>query len=216
MQDSTRWTPSLLLLGTATVALFTFVAFTDPQPTQAIQICGDGVCQSDGTPFGEDCEICPEDCGGPCSICGNSFCTSPESCSSCSADCGTCPGDTDTDGDGVFDDVDNCVTTANPGQADCDGDGTGDACDDLNGNYEPVGFPEICYLTGFQSGSGSYAYGYEEQLFTDTSSCNSPDMWSQSTTPSHFCSDLPDPYDCCTRWFGFFECSQHFNIYSCH
>lgn len=35
----------------------------------------------------------------------------------------------DTDGDGVPDASDNCVTVPNPGQADADGDGIGDACD---------------------------------------------------------------------------------------
>ncbi|MEC8933820.1 MAG: dockerin type I repeat-containing protein [Planctomycetota bacterium] len=35
----------------------------------------------------------------------------------------------DADGDGVPDDVDNCVDQANPAQADLDGDGEGDACD---------------------------------------------------------------------------------------
>ncbi len=37
--------------------------------------------------------------------------------------------ETDTDSDGVNDDVDNCISTANPDQADSDGDGVGDACD---------------------------------------------------------------------------------------
>jgi hypothetical protein len=36
---------------------------------------------------------------------------------------------TDTDGDGVTDDDDNCPTDANPTQTDTDGDGIGDACD---------------------------------------------------------------------------------------
>ena len=35
----------------------------------------------------------------------------------------------DGDGDGVPDDVDNCVDVANPDQADSDGDELGDACD---------------------------------------------------------------------------------------
>jgi hypothetical protein len=35
----------------------------------------------------------------------------------------------DTDGDGVFDPVDNCVNDANPTQENLDGDSQGDACD---------------------------------------------------------------------------------------
>src|SRR5262249_18803606 len=35
----------------------------------------------------------------------------------------------DTDGDGVVDTQDNCVSVSNPGQEDTDGDKVGDACD---------------------------------------------------------------------------------------
>lgn len=39
----------------------------------------------------------------------------------------------DTDGDGIVDTADNCVTTPNPDQGDVDGDGIGDACDSCTG-----------------------------------------------------------------------------------
>ena len=38
--------------------------------------------------------------------------------------CGT--SQKDQDGDGIFDDIDNCIETPNPDQADKDGDGIGD------------------------------------------------------------------------------------------
>lgn len=44
---------------------------------------------------------------------------------------GTDPTLEDTDGDGVFDNFDNCPTTANADQSDLDFDGIGDVCDDL-------------------------------------------------------------------------------------
>lgn len=42
---------------------------------------------------------------------------------------GTGGGGTDTDGDGIYDNADNCPDTPNPDQTDTDGDGLGDACD---------------------------------------------------------------------------------------
>ena len=41
---------------------------------------------------------------------------------------------TDTDGDGINDSVDNCISTANPSQLDTDGDGVGDICDNDDDN----------------------------------------------------------------------------------
>ncbi|MEO0652851.1 MAG: thrombospondin type 3 repeat-containing protein, partial [Planctomycetota bacterium] len=44
----------------------------------------------------------------------------------------------DTDGDGVVDCQDNCLSTFNPDQADTDGDGIGDACDACPGSDDAI------------------------------------------------------------------------------
>ena len=46
----------------------------------------------------------------------------------------------DSDGDGVIDALDNCISVVNPGQADFDGDGLGDACDPDDDND---GMPDV-------------------------------------------------------------------------
>jgi len=54
-------------------------------------------------------------------------------------------GSTDTDGDAICDERDNCPSIANPSQADCDGNAVGDACEtapDTDGD----GIPEACDL----------------------------------------------------------------------
>lgn len=51
----------------------------------------------------------------------------------------TSPHQTDRDGDGINDDVDNCPDTSNSNQTDTDEDGTGDACDTDDDND---GFPD--------------------------------------------------------------------------
>jgi len=50
-------------------------------------------------------------------------------------DCIDMQNDTDTDGDGILNDDDNCPDTPNPDQADFDNDGIGDVCDsDIDGD----------------------------------------------------------------------------------
>ncbi|WP_372792983.1 thrombospondin type 3 repeat-containing protein [Lutibacter sp.] len=56
---------------------------------------------------------------------------------------------TDTDGDGILDSVDNCPTFANADQADADGDGVGDLCDLCPGSDDAIdadndGIPDGC------------------------------------------------------------------------
>ncbi|PWB75599.1 hypothetical protein C3F09_02185 [candidate division GN15 bacterium] len=43
----------------------------------------------------------------------------------------------DRDGDGIADNVDNCISVANPDQADPDGDGIGSVCDNCPTVYNP-------------------------------------------------------------------------------
>lgn len=78
------------VLPTAVISESATYDFTVPELPNKFYVCGDGTCSPGGV-FGEDCETCPQDCGGSCSICGNGYCGPQESCSTCSADCGACP-----------------------------------------------------------------------------------------------------------------------------
>jgi cysteine-rich repeat protein len=84
-------------------------------PCNPLDYCGNGEVD---VPFGEECDDSNKENGDGCS-------------STCTVEMFD---GVDTDGDGVIDSEDNCVTVANPDQADADGDMIGDACDNCVNN----------------------------------------------------------------------------------
>lgn len=160
---------------------------------QALFLCGDGVCAS-----AEDCETCPEDCGGSCASCGNGICGGgDETCHTCPYDCGAC---SDADGDGVIDENDNCVNSYNPTQSDCDGDGQGNACDPENGTFVPAGEWAPCHVDRV---AATFAYVkikiVSERLLMDTSACHAPTKYEERSVP-WWCLGKTG-YDCCLDAF---------------
>jgi hypothetical protein len=73
-------------------------------------VCGDAVCG--GT---ESCSTCSADCGTCAPACGDAVCSTGESCGSCSADCGACQ--TGASDPGVKGPYASCYYTANLSRA---------------------------------------------------------------------------------------------------
>lgn len=91
------------------------------------EVCDDGL-DNDGDGFIDnadtDCHVCGDGDLDPAEQCDDGNNVPGDGCdAACFDECD------DTDGDGVCDETDNCVTTANADQADADGDTVGDACD---------------------------------------------------------------------------------------
>jgi hypothetical protein len=71
----------------------------------------------------------------------------------------TDPGDTDADGDGILDAVDNCPAIPNAGQEDEDGDDIGDVCDECLGDPTNLcNAPELIDGDPLSVGSGCVTY----------------------------------------------------------
>ena len=70
----------------------------------------------------------------------------------------------DTDGDGIFDDVDNCVNVSNENQSDIDEEGIGDVCDD---DMDGDGIPNVAGEGLLQPGDNCPKINNTDQLNTD-------------------------------------------------
>jgi len=67
--------------------------------------------------------------------------------------------DADTDGDGVQDNIDNCVNKANASQTDTNQEGLGNACDADYNNDNVVGAPDFAILLAtFAKSEGAVGY----------------------------------------------------------
>jgi hypothetical protein len=79
---------------------------------------------------------------------------------------GPTPGGPDTDGDGVEDAFDNCVTDVNGAQKDLDHDSCGDACDcDFNNDT-------VCNPTDFGAFASTYLKGEGDPGYNPLADCD--------------------------------------------
>lgn len=117
---------------------------------------------SDGDKVGDACDFAD---------CGNGVTEEGEECD----DKNKVPGDgcendctlsRDSDGDGIYDSVDNCPQVSNPGQEDGDGDKIGDLCDPPECGNKYIEAGEECDDGNLQSGDGCSASCRQENYAT--------------------------------------------------
>jgi hypothetical protein len=130
-------------------------------PGGAAGSCGDGVCSS-----AESCSSCTSDCGACVSQwCGDGTCNNGESCGSCAADCGSCPAVCGDGSCGYGEGCDNC-------SADC-GSCPGASCG--NGSCESGegcgNCPVDCGACSTQGSCGNGVCGSGENCSNCSSDC---------------------------------------------
>jgi cysteine-rich repeat protein len=148
-----------------------------------------GTCGNGSVQPGEDCNSCPFDVS--CSIIGTAclpvgggtFSCQPTTVNIDSDGDGVfnnndnCPFDangsqSDTDGDGVGNVCDNCSAVFNSDQLDSDGDGVGNACDVCIDIYDPTNSPATCAVADCGDGNVGSGEVCDDGNFTNAGVCN--------------------------------------------
>ena len=140
----------------------------------------------DGDGFGDVCDNCPADANPDQA--DTDFDGVGDACSCVSSAvgkinpgiCGCDVADTDTDGDGIADCVDNCSGNLNPLQSDSDSDGVGDVCDncvgfDDNIDTDSDGTPDgcdVCAADATKTFPGICGCGIADTDGDGTADCN--------------------------------------------
>jgi hypothetical protein len=123
----------------------------------------------------------------------------------------------DRDGDGVVDLVDNCEFSPNPNQADCDNDGVGDVCDGFDGNMQPSGPAQPCYIDADFWLVTIDIDLYYETLWVDVTSCNRPSEWRFDHKLNAYCFGAwPSVQSCCSASYSPLLCGAFLNNNQCH
>ena len=115
----------------------------------------------------------------------------------------------DTDGDGVPDDTDNCVTTPNPDQTDTDGDGIGDACDPDDDNDTVADGDDNCQFVANTNQADNDGDGLGDACDPDDDNDGVPDESDncpRTANPGQADSDFDGIGDACDPTFNSTPC----------